>query len=260
MGSVFESAPIVATVSLALPAPPFPLCHYLFSPSLLLLQKLGAVRLPCNLPLFLQREVGLRGSQGASPALAPANSHGIGLSSPLTGFGHGRGAGGQGGVAGFVRRLSKDRGNSGSRAGSASAVTGSSRPGPKPSLRDLARLFLSLSGSLEQWDAVAGSAFLAVAKNAGSLPGSAALEPVSAPSACSSARVPAPGAGSPAGGASAAGLLGRSWESPRLERRRRHSSIRVRDFVGVGLLPLPALLIWLAHPPPLHRVRANGRV
>ena len=51
---------------------------------------------------------------------------------------------------------SQDRGNSGLRVESAPATAGSSVPQPKPSLQDLARLFLSLSGSREQWDAIAG--------------------------------------------------------------------------------------------------------
>ena len=53
-----------------------------------------------------------------------------------------------------------DRGNSGSRVESAPAVAGSSIPRPTPSLPDFARLFLSLSGSLVQWDAVVGSLFI----------------------------------------------------------------------------------------------------
>ena len=89
--------------------------------------------------------------------------------------------------------VSQDRGNSGSHAGSASVVAGSSRPGLEPSLCDLARLFLSLSGSHDQWDEVAGSLSAEAVSEAGSLPGSVAPGRVSAPSACSSACVPAPG-------------------------------------------------------------------
>ena len=112
------------------------------------------------------------------------------LSSPLTGLSHGSRAGSQGGVTGIVQRLMVPPriAVTRSRAGSASAVLGSSLPGHEPSLRDLARLFLSLSGSREQWDAVVGSPFSAAsASGAGSLPGPAAPEPVAVPSACSSA-------------------------------------------------------------------------
>ena len=117
--------------------------------------------------------------------------------------------------------VSQGRFNSGSHAGSAAIVAGSFRPGFKSSLRDLARLFLSLSGSRDQWDAVAGSVSAEAVSGAGSLPGSVAPGPVSAPSACSSVRVPTPGVVSLSGGASATGLsslLGRSRESPRSER------------------------------------------
>ena len=104
----------------------------------------------------------------------------------------------------------QDRGNSGLQVESAPAVVGSSIPQPKPSLQDLARLFLSLLGSCDQWDVVAGSAFsAATGSGAGSLPGSAAPVPVAAPSACLSASVPAPGGGFPAGAASATGSAGR---------------------------------------------------
>ena len=92
---------------------------------------------------------------------------------------------------------------------SAPAVAGSSIQQPKPSLQDLARLFLSLKGACEQWDAVADSAFsAATVSGAGSLPGPAAPVLVAAPSACLSVRVTAPGEGSSAGGASATGLPG----------------------------------------------------
>ena len=57
---------------------------------------------------------------------------------------------------------SRDCGSSGSRVEPAPAVASSSIPRPTPSLPDLARLFLSLSGSLAQQDAVVGSLFSAV--------------------------------------------------------------------------------------------------
>ena len=69
---------------------------------------------------------------------------------------------------------------------------------------------------------ISADAFL----GAGSQPGSAALGQVSATSACSFARVPTPGVGSPAGGPLAAGPSGLSecsQEYPRSERRRGHS-------------------------------------
>ena len=111
---------------------------------------------------------------------------------------------------------SQDRGNSGLRVESASAVASSSIPQPKASLQDLARLFLSLSVSRAQWDAVVGSVFSAAAgSGAGSLPGPAATVPVAAPSECLSASVPTPCGGSPTGAASATGRKERSRKSSR---------------------------------------------
>ena len=134
----------------------------------------------------------------------------------------------------------------------------SSIPQPKPSLQDLARLFLSLSGSREQWNAVAGTVFSATTvSSAGSLSGPSALVPVAAPFACSSASVPALGGDSPAGAAiGSAGRRERCRESSRSEWRRRRSSSGERFHLskkraGVGLLFLPPLLVWLASPPPL---------
>ena len=92
---------------------------------------------------------------------------------------------------------SRDRGNSGSRVDSAPVVAGGSIPRLTPSLPDLARLFLSLSGFLAQWDAGVTSA--------GVLPGPAAPVTSAAPVACPSASVPAPGVVTPAGAASATG-------------------------------------------------------
>ena len=131
---------------------------------------------------------------------------------------------------------------------SAPAVAGSSIPQPKPSLQDLARLFLSLSMSREQWNAVVGSAFsAATVSGAGSLPGLAAPVPVAAPSACSSASVSAPGEGSPTSGASATGSPGQrehSRVSSRSEQRCRHSSSEERSQSGKkrhrGRSPSPA--------------------
>ena len=137
---------------------------------------------------------------------------------------------------------------------SAPAVAGSSIPQPKPSLQDLARLFLSLSGSRAQWDAVAGSVFSAASgSGAGSLSGPAALVPVSVPSVCSSASVPTPGGGSPAGTASAtssAGQKERSRESSCSERRFRRSYSREKSHSSKrrcgGRSPSPACSSRLA--------------
>ena len=70
----------------------------------------------------------------------------------------------------------------------APAVVGSSIPRLMPSLLDLARLFLSLMGSLMQRDAAVGSLFEAAGiTGAGVLPGPAATVTSAAPVACSSA-------------------------------------------------------------------------
>ena len=123
---------------------------------------------------------------------------------------------------------SQDRGNSELLVEFAPAVAGSSFPQPKPSLQDFARLFLSLSGSREQWDVVVGSAFLAATgSGAGSLSDPTAPVPVAAPSTCSSVSVPSVGGDSPAGAASTTGSAGRrklSRESSHSERHHRHSS------------------------------------
>ena len=111
-------------------------------------------------------------------------------------------------------------------------VAGSSLLGPEPSLRDLTRLFPSLSRSREQWDMVAGPAFLAATiSGAGAVPRSVASGSVAAPSACSSAHVSAPGVG----GASAtglSGLLGRSRGFPSFERCHRRLSSGERSQSG----------------------------
>ena len=73
-----------------------------------------------------------------------------------------------------------------------------------PSLPDLARLFLSLSGSFTQRDAVVGCLFLAAGvTGAGALPGQAAPVMSAAPFVCLSASVPAPSVVSLPGAASA---------------------------------------------------------
>ena len=116
------------------------------------------------------------------------------------------------------------------------------------SLPDLARLFLSLSGSLAQWDAAVGSLFSAAGvTGAGVLPGPAAPVTSAAPVACSSVCVPAPGVVTPAGVASATGSPGRherARESPHSERHCRRSSGRMRSRSGgkrgKGRSPSPA--------------------
>ena len=82
---------------------------------------------------------------------------------PLNGPSHGREVGGQRSRQNQVEAHGsfQDRSTSGLRVESVPAVAGSSIPQPMPSLQDLAKLFLSLSGSREQWDVVAGSAFSA---------------------------------------------------------------------------------------------------
>ena len=99
-----------------------------------------------------------------------------------------------------------------------------------PSLQDLARLFLSLSGPIAQRDAAMGSLFtVAVVTSAGVLPGPVAAMTSAAPVVCSSASVPAPSVVTPAGAASATSSPGRherARESSRPERRRRCSSGR----------------------------------
>ena len=116
---------------------------------------------------------------------------------------------------------------------SAPAVAGSSIPQLKSSFQDLARLFLSLSGSHEQLDVFSA----ATISGAGSLPGLAAPVPVAAPSACLSARVSAPGEGSPAGGASTTGSPGRR------ERSRKSTPLSCHG----GRSPSPVRSSRLAH-------------
>ena len=143
---------------------------------------------------------------------------------------------------------SRDRGNSELKVEPAPAVKGSSIPRLTSSLPDLARLFLSLSGSLAQWDAAVGSLITAAGvTGVGVLPGPAALVTSAAPVACSSASVPAPGVVTHSGAASATaspGRLERARESFCPERRRRRSSGRERSHSGGkrgrGRSPSPA--------------------
>ena len=118
--------------------------------------------------------VTVRAHAGPDTGPMTVRGHWISLSSPLTGLGHWSRVGGLGRSHRDrveAHGVSQDRGNSGSRVGSTSAVSDGSLPWPEPYLRDPARLFLSLSGSREQWDAVVGSAFsVAAVSGAGSLP------------------------------------------------------------------------------------------
>ena len=85
----------------------------------------------------------------------------------------------------------------------APAVAGGSSVLPTFSFPDLVRLFLSLSGPVDQRGAVLGSLLSAAGvTGAGGLPAPAAPVTSAAPVACSSA-VPTPGASTPAGAASA---------------------------------------------------------
>ena len=149
------------------------------------------------------------GHTGPTTGRVTIASHGTGHSFPLTVRGLGIGVGSLGGVAGIAWRLlvaSRDPRNSWSRVEPAPAVAGGSIPRPMLSLQDLARLFLSLSGSLVQRDAVMGSLFLAAGANgAGALPGPATPVMSAGPSACSSAIVPAPGVVSTTDAASVTG-------------------------------------------------------
>ena len=152
-----------------------------------------------------------------------------------------------------------DRGNSGSTVEPSPVVVGGSSALPISSLPDLVRLFLSLSGPVDQRGAVLGSLLSAAAvTSAGGLPAPAEPVPPAAHFACSSA-VPAPGVSTPAGAASATALPGRcerAQESSRLEKRRRWSSGRERSRSGgkrgeVSPLPLLALPSWPVYLPPL---------
>ena len=151
--------------------------------------------------------------------------------------------------------------NSGSR------VAGSSIPRLTPSLPDLARLFLSLSGSLAQRDTAVGSLFTAAGvTGAGVLPGPVALVTSAAPVVCLSASVPAPGVMTPAGAASATASPGqheRARESSHPERRRRHLSGRERSRSGgkrgKGRSPSPARSACMRLPPLLLSLRIQKR-
>ena len=130
---------------------------------------------------------------------------------------------------------SRDRGNSGSRVEPAPAVAGGFIPQLTPSLQDLARLFLSLSGSMVQRDVAVGSLFTAAVVTGGVLPVPAAPVTSAAPVVCLSASVPAPGLVTPAGAASATvspGRQERARESSHPERCRRCSSGRERSHSG----------------------------
>ena len=134
-------------------------------------------------------------------------------------------------------------------------------------MKDLTRLFLSLSGPFAQQDAVGASLFVAAGvTGARALPGPAASVTSSAPLACKSGSVPTSGGATPVSAASAPGSSGRherTLESPRSERCRRRSSsgggpVRVRSVTEVGLPPLLALPVRLVCPL-LLRLQANRK-
>ena len=117
----------------------------------------------------------------------------------------------------------------------APSVAGGSSALPTSSLLDLIRLFLSLSGPVDQRGAVLGFLLSAAGvTGAGGLLAPAAPVPSAAPVACSSV-MPAPGVSTPAGAASTTSLPGRcerARESSRPERCCRHSSGRERSRSG----------------------------
>ena len=143
---------------------------------------------------------------------------------------------------------SRDCSNSGSTVEPAPAVAGSSIPLPTSSLQDLVRLFLSLSGPVDQQDAAVGSLLTAAGvTGAGVLPGPAAPVTSAAPVAGSSASVTAPVVVIFIGAASATTSPSRherAWESSRPECRRRRLSGRERSHScgkrGRGRPPSPA--------------------
>ena len=153
----------------------------------------------------------------------------------------------------------------------APAAGGGSTAPPMSSFPDLVRLVLSLSGSVDQRDAVLGSLLSAAAvTSTGGVPAPATTVLSVTPVACLSS-VPAPGASTPAGAASATASPGRherAWESSRLEWRRRRLSGQERSRSGGkrgggGPLPLLALPIRPVYLPPLPlnpRIRRGGLV
>ena len=139
-----------------------------------------------------------------------------------------------------------DRGNSGLTEEPAPAVAGGSSDLPLSSFPDLVRLFLGLSGSVDQRGAVLGSLLSAAGvTGAGGVSAPAAPVTSAAPVACSSA-VPAPGVLTPAGAASATASPGRcerACESSCPERRERSRSGGKH---GGGQSPSPACSARLA--------------
>ena len=129
----------------------------------------------------------------------------------------------------------------------APAVASGSSALPTSSLPDLVRLFLSLSGTMEQLGAVLGSLLSAAAvTGAGGVLAPTTPVPTAAPVACLST-VPAPGASTPAGAASVTASPGRcecAQEFSRPEKRRRQLSGRERSHSGRkrggGRSPSPA--------------------
>ena len=127
---------------------------------------------------------------------------------------------------------SRNHGNSGSMVESAPAVAGGSIPLPTSSFPDLVRLFLSLSGPVEQRDATIGSLLSAASvTGAGVLPDPATPVTSAAPVACSSA-MPAPVVSTSASAASATASPGRCERARESSRPERRSSGRERSRSG----------------------------
>ena len=207
----------------------------------------------------------VNGHTGHASGPVTVVGHRIGPFSSLTVRGHGIEVGGLDGFTGIAWRLWRPPGIAATLGRGWSVPLrwwAAPFPRPTPSLQDLARLFLSLSGSHAQWDVVVGSVLSAAgASGAGVLPGPVAPVVSAAPYACSSASVPTPGVESPAGAASATSLNGLSGAAGAHLAGRGPS--QVRSVARVGLLPLLAFPAWLVRLPPLHlrlRMRAKRLV
>ena len=126
------------------------------------------------------------------------------------------------------------------------------------SFPDLVRLFLSLSGPVDQRGVVLGGLL-----SAAGVTGAGGLPSPAAPVACSSV-VPTPGASTPTGAASVTTLLGslpaqRGAVGGRLVGR---GPVRVGSAVGVGPLPLLTLPVRPVRlpSPPVESSGSEGRV
>ena len=142
---------------------------------------------------------------------------------------------------------SRNYGSSGLKVDPAPAVAGGSSSLPTSSLPDLVKLFLSLSGPVDQRGAVLGSLLSAAGvTGAGVLPGLAAPVTSAAPVACSPVMT-APGVSTPAGADSATASPSRCERARQAScpgKRRRHVYGRGRSRSGGkhgrGRSPSPA--------------------